>query len=216
MDSSRHSGRPFHVHRPHINQLPGALLSSSLGPLNGLTEPTRRGFDMRYEPPVLIFVSVLARPHAAQQLGDMVKAEFRERHVEGGTALLFPVGVQFPRQKQSNEDGGSHDPPKRRHAQSQMNSNLKQTLHSGRFLALVKEGRWEYADRVNATGAAIILAVTNDQKFILVEQHRIPVHADHRAAGRYYRLAYEHGWPARVDVAGGIPSIGQRRLNRTS
>ena len=51
------------------------------------------------------------------------------------------------------------------------------TLHTGKFLALIKEGRWEYVDRVNATGAAIILAVTPEQKILLVEQYRIPVHA---------------------------------------
>jgi ADP-ribose pyrophosphatase len=54
---------------------------------------------------------------------------------------------------------------------------MKITLYTGKFLALVKEGHWEYADRVNATGAAIIIAVTNDRKLILVEQYRIPVHA---------------------------------------
>jgi ADP-ribose pyrophosphatase len=49
-------------------------------------------------------------------------------------------------------------------------------LYTGKFLSLIKEGRWEYADRVNATGAAIIVAVTPDQKLLLVEQYRIPVH----------------------------------------
>ena len=53
----------------------------------------------------------------------------------------------------------------------------KTKLFSGRFLALVQEGHWEYADRTNATGAAIILAVTDDCKILLVEQYRIPVHA---------------------------------------
>ncbi len=54
---------------------------------------------------------------------------------------------------------------------------MKQTLFTGRFLAVVREGHWEYAERVNATGAAIILAVTDDQNLLLVEQYRIPVHA---------------------------------------
>jgi hypothetical protein len=52
-----------------------------------------------------------------------------------------------------------------------------QPLFSGKFLALVKEGHWEYAHRTNATGAAIIVAVTEEQKLLLVEQYRIPVHA---------------------------------------
>lgn len=52
----------------------------------------------------------------------------------------------------------------------------RETLFTGRFLALVREGRWEYVDRVNATGAAIILAVTDENKLLLVEQYRIPCH----------------------------------------
>lgn len=54
--------------------------------------------------------------------------------------------------------------------------NTKTVLYTGKFLSFVKEGRWEYADRVNATGAVIIVAVTADQKLLLVEQYRIPVH----------------------------------------
>ena len=44
-------------------------------------------------------------------------------------------------------------------------------------MALVKEGRWEYVDRLGATGAAIVVAITNERKLLLVEQYRIPVHA---------------------------------------
>jgi ADP-ribose pyrophosphatase len=58
-----------------------------------------------------------------------------------------------------------------------MNSDTPTTLHTGKFLALIKEGHWEYVDRVNATGAAIILAVTADRNILLVEQYRIPLHA---------------------------------------
>jgi ADP-ribose pyrophosphatase len=58
-----------------------------------------------------------------------------------------------------------------------MKQDIPTTLLTGKFLALIKEGHWEYVDRVNATGAALILAVTEDQKILLVEQYRIPVHA---------------------------------------
>jgi len=58
-----------------------------------------------------------------------------------------------------------------------MNTTSKAALYTGKYLALVKEGRWEYVDRIGATGAAIIVAVTNEQKLLLVEQYRIPVHA---------------------------------------
>lgn len=58
-----------------------------------------------------------------------------------------------------------------------MNQTTRTTLHTGKFLALIKEGHWEYAHRTNATGAAIIAAVTDEGKILLVEQYRIPVHA---------------------------------------
>jgi ADP-ribose pyrophosphatase len=58
-----------------------------------------------------------------------------------------------------------------------MNATPPITLYSGKYLALVREGRWEYANRIGATGAAIIVAVTDDQRLLLVEQYRIPVHA---------------------------------------
>ncbi|HYG35224.1 MAG TPA: NUDIX hydrolase [Clostridia bacterium] len=54
---------------------------------------------------------------------------------------------------------------------------MADVLFTGRFLSLVKEGHWEYANRVNATGAAIIVAVTEERKLLLVEQYRIPCHA---------------------------------------
>ena len=56
-------------------------------------------------------------------------------------------------------------------------SEPQTTLYKGKYLALVKEGHWEYADRVGATGAAIIVAVTPEKKLLVVEQYRIPVHA---------------------------------------
>jgi ADP-ribose pyrophosphatase len=54
--------------------------------------------------------------------------------------------------------------------------NPRTTVYTGKFLALVKEGHWEYVDRTNATGAAITVAVTEEQRLLLVEQYRIPVH----------------------------------------
>jgi ADP-ribose pyrophosphatase len=50
----------------------------------------------------------------------------------------------------------------------------KTVLVKGEFLSLIREAHWEYAERVNASGAAIIVAVTDDQKIVLVEQYRIP------------------------------------------
>ena len=58
-----------------------------------------------------------------------------------------------------------------------MKQPIQTTLHTGKFLALIKEGHWEYVDRVRANGVAIIVAVTAEQNILLVEQYRIPVHA---------------------------------------
>jgi len=57
-----------------------------------------------------------------------------------------------------------------------MDATSRTTLHRGKFLALIREGHWEYVDRTNATGASLIVAVTNEQNLLLVEQYRIPVH----------------------------------------
>jgi ADP-ribose pyrophosphatase len=59
----------------------------------------------------------------------------------------------------------------------QMNQDSQIVLHTGKFLTLIKEGHWEYVDRVHATGVALIIGVTTEQKVLLVEQYRIPVHA---------------------------------------
>jgi ADP-ribose pyrophosphatase len=50
-------------------------------------------------------------------------------------------------------------------------------LYDGKHIQLVKRDRWEYARRKNLTGIVAIVAVTNDGKLILVEQHRPPVGA---------------------------------------
>ena len=50
-------------------------------------------------------------------------------------------------------------------------------LHEGRFLRLLRDGRWEYVARTNAKGAAFIAAVTDDDELVLVEQLRVPLQA---------------------------------------
>ena len=58
-----------------------------------------------------------------------------------------------------------------------MNQARQIVLHTGKFLTLMKAGHWEYVDRVHGTGVALIIGVTMEQKVLLVEQFRIPVHA---------------------------------------
>lgn len=49
------------------------------------------------------------------------------------------------------------------------------SLHEGRFLALRQRGRWEFVERVNAFGAAVLIALTADDEVVLVEQYREPL-----------------------------------------
>lgn len=55
-----------------------------------------------------------------------------------------------------------------------------ETCHSlcrGKFLELLKEGKWEYVRRINASGAVMIVAVTKRGELLLVEEYRVPLHA---------------------------------------
>jgi ADP-ribose pyrophosphatase len=50
-----------------------------------------------------------------------------------------------------------------------------QVLAEGRFARLVAQRGWEWVERVNASGAVMIVAITRDRRLVLVEQHRIPL-----------------------------------------
>ena len=52
-----------------------------------------------------------------------------------------------------------------------------QTRYEGRFLRMVARGHWEFVERANSTGVVAVLAVTPDDKILLVEQFRPPVEA---------------------------------------
>lgn len=54
-------------------------------------------------------------------------------------------------------------------------NNERRLLAEGKFLRLVAQSGWEWVERVNATGAAVIAAVTEDERLVLVEQYRIPM-----------------------------------------
>jgi len=55
------------------------------------------------------------------------------------------------------------------------NSEETRVLFTGKFLEVKKQGRWEYVHRNSASGAAVIVAITDERQIILVEQYRIPV-----------------------------------------
>jgi ADP-ribose pyrophosphatase len=49
------------------------------------------------------------------------------------------------------------------------------TLFNGRWLRLRQRGSWEYVERVNPQGAVIIVALTDDDEVLFVEQFRVPL-----------------------------------------
>ena len=53
--------------------------------------------------------------------------------------------------------------------------NETETLCNGQWLRLKRRGRWEFAERVNAHGGVIIVAVTPDDRLLLVEQYRAAI-----------------------------------------
>lgn len=52
-----------------------------------------------------------------------------------------------------------------------------ETLHEGKFLTLVKDGRWEYCERVRNICAVMVFACTPEGKVLLVEEYRPPIHS---------------------------------------
>jgi ADP-ribose pyrophosphatase len=50
-----------------------------------------------------------------------------------------------------------------------------QTLFASRWLVLHKIGHWEFVKRPNSNAAVGILAITDDDEILLVEQYRIPL-----------------------------------------
>lgn len=52
---------------------------------------------------------------------------------------------------------------------------LRKTITRGKYLQLVNDGGWEYAERVNASGVVAVIAVTSRRELVLTEQFRAPV-----------------------------------------
>ena len=49
-----------------------------------------------------------------------------------------------------------------------------ETVWAGKYISVLKRGRWEYVSRTGSINAVVILAV-HDGKVILIEQYRVPV-----------------------------------------
>lgn len=51
----------------------------------------------------------------------------------------------------------------------------RRVLAEGRFARLVAQTGWEWVERVNTSGAVVIVPITREGELVLVEQHRIPL-----------------------------------------
>lgn len=58
---------------------------------------------------------------------------------------------------------------------SKQHTRHKKIIHEGEFLRFIQLHDWEYVERSNSTGVVIIIAVTNNDKILFVEQFRPPV-----------------------------------------
>ncbi len=54
-------------------------------------------------------------------------------------------------------------------------TDAPETMWEGRFIKAVKQGKWEYAARNRGIEAAVIVAITDADEIVLVEQHRVPL-----------------------------------------
>lgn len=50
-----------------------------------------------------------------------------------------------------------------------------ETLYAGKFVNLVRDGRWEFCERVNDTAAAMVFTYTAAGNVVLVEEYRPPI-----------------------------------------
>ena len=51
----------------------------------------------------------------------------------------------------------------------------KSVLYQGKFARLVAQDGWEFVERANASGVAVLIPITEQQEVVLVEQFRVPV-----------------------------------------
>ena len=50
-----------------------------------------------------------------------------------------------------------------------------ETTWEGRFIKMMRQGNWEYAGRTRGIEAAVIVAITDADEVVLVEQYRVPL-----------------------------------------
>jgi ADP-ribose pyrophosphatase len=87
-----------------------------------------------------------------------------------------------------------------------MSEDQSTVLFNGRWLRLLARGSWEYVERTNPLGAAVIIAVTPADEVVFVEQFRVPV--------RSRTIEFPAGLVGdRADLAGeGVAESARREL----
>jgi ADP-ribose pyrophosphatase len=51
----------------------------------------------------------------------------------------------------------------------------REILYQAKFLRLIRQGTWEYAERINISGIVGLIPVTDAGELVLVEQFRVPL-----------------------------------------
>ncbi|WBH17172.1 NUDIX hydrolase [Sphingomonas radiodurans] len=54
-------------------------------------------------------------------------------------------------------------------------TDATETMWEGRFIRMMRQGKWEYASRSRGIEAAVIVAITDANEIVLVEQYRVPL-----------------------------------------
>ena len=55
--------------------------------------------------------------------------------------------------------------------------NQRHVLAEGKYVRLVKRGRWEWVERTNCASAVVIMPVTREREVVFIEQYRHPLDA---------------------------------------
>lgn len=62
-------------------------------------------------------------------------------------------------------------------ARKRRQQDKKTVVGAGKYLRLVSEETWEYVERPQSSGVVVIVAVTDDERIVLIEQYRQAVHS---------------------------------------
>lgn len=55
--------------------------------------------------------------------------------------------------------------------------NMDNCIYAGKYINFLKLGSWEFVKRSNCSGAVVVVAITNNNELIFVEQFRIPINS---------------------------------------